>query len=33
MKKKREIKSDTLGSYTGRTENLFEVPVQDADDL
>lgn len=24
---------DPLGSYTGRTEDPFEKPVQDADDL
>ena len=24
---------DPLGSYTGRTTEKFEIPVQDADDL
>ena len=24
---------DPLGSYTGRTPEKFEIPVQDADDL
>lgn len=28
-----KIITDPLGSYTGRPENAFEVPVQDADDL
>ena len=27
------IRSDILGSYTGRTEDPYEIPVQDADDL
>ena len=27
------ILSDPQGSYTGRPTNLFEMPVQDADDL
>ena len=27
------ILSDTQGSYTGRPMDLFETPVQDADDL
>ncbi len=27
------IETDPLGSWTGRPENLSEVPVQDADDL
>ena len=28
-----KIKTDPLGSYTGRPENTGEKPVQDADDL
>ena len=32
MKKKR-IETDPFGSYTGRSEDPYEVPVQDADDL
>ncbi len=27
------FKTDPQGSYTGRNENPFEVPVQDQDDL
>ena len=27
------IQTDPLGSYTGRPEELWEVPVQDVDDL
>ena len=27
------IRTDPQGSWTGRPENLSEVPVQDADDL
>ncbi len=27
------IRTDPQGSWTGRPENLAEVPVQDADDL
>ena len=27
------IKSDVLGSYTGRCEDSDERPIQDADDL
>ena len=27
------IRTDPQGSYTGRPEELWEVPVQDADDL
>lgn len=27
------IKTDPLGSYTGRPDNPYEKPVQDADDL
>ena len=33
MKKKENIKTDPAGSYTGRPENPYEIPVQDADDL
>ncbi len=29
----KKIKTDTLGSYTGRPEEPYEIPVQDADDL
>ena len=29
----QQIKSDVQGSYTGRSEDPYEVPVQDADDL
>ena len=28
-----EISVDPFGSYTGITEDPFEIPVQDADDL
>ena len=28
-----KISTDPFGSYTGRSENPFERPVQDADDL
>ncbi len=28
-----EIPSDVLGSYTGVPEDIYEKPVQDADDL
>ena len=28
-----EILTDPFGSYTGITEDPFELPVQDADDL
>lgn len=31
--KKAIIKTDVLGSYTGRPADPYEVPVQDADDL
>jgi hypothetical protein len=31
--KKKPIETDPNGSYTGRPENPFEIPVQDADDL
>lgn len=27
------IKTDPFGSYTGRAEDPYEIPVQDADDL
>ena len=27
------IVTDPYGSYTGRSENRYEVPVQDVDDL
>lgn len=30
---KKRIKTDTQGSYTGRCEDPYEIPVQDADDL
>ena len=34
MKEKDKcIKTDPFGSYTGRSEDPYEVPVQDADDL
>lgn len=38
QKKKHEkntdkISTDPFGSYTGITEDPFELPVQDADDL
>ncbi len=31
--KKEKIISDPNGSYTGRTADPYEKPVQDADDL
>lgn len=31
--KEKTIKTDPMGSYTGRPEDPFENPVQDADDL
>lgn len=31
--KEMGIASDVLGSYTGRTRDPYEIPVQDADDL
>lgn len=31
--KKTHIQTDPQGSYTGRPEDKFETPVQDADDL
>lgn len=33
MKDKKIINADPQGSYTGRPENPYEKPVQDADDL
>ena len=30
---KEQMKTDPLGSWTGRPRNANEVPVQDADDL
>ena len=33
LKKEKEISTDPFGSYTGRTEEPNEKPVQDADDL
>lgn len=33
MAKKKKIKIDPQGSYTGRPEIPTEKPVQDADDL
>lgn len=33
MKEKKKIQVDPQGSYTGRVEDPYEVPVQDADDL
>lgn len=32
-KKRKIIQTDPQGSYTGRPEDKYEVPVQDADDL
>ena len=32
-KKKEIIKTDPLGSYTGRPADKLDKPVQDADDL
>lgn len=29
----KAIKSDVQGSYTGVPENIYDKPVQDADDL
>ena len=31
--KPKKIVTDPQGSYTGRPENPYEKPVQDADDL
>ena len=33
MKEKKKIITDPQGSYTGRGDDPFEKPVQDADDL
>ena len=33
MKDKKKIVTDPLGSYTGRPDDPYEKPVQDADDL
>lgn len=33
MKEKKRIQTDPQGSYTGRCEDPYEKPVQDADDL
>lgn len=33
MKNKKKIVTDPFGSYTGRTDDPYEKPVQDADDL
>ena len=33
MKEKKHIQTDPQGSYTGRGEDPYETPVQDADDL
>lgn len=30
---KKRIKTDPQGSYTGRADDPYEKPVQDADDL
>ncbi|MBE7027334.1 MAG: hypothetical protein E7410_07245 [Ruminococcaceae bacterium] len=30
---KSQLKSDPMGSWTGKPQNSNEVPVQDADDL
>lgn len=32
-KKKKKINTDPQGSYTGRPDETYEKPVQDADDL
>ena len=32
-KHKKKINTDPQGSYTGRPEEPYEKPVQDADDL
>lgn len=32
-KRTEKISTDPFGSYTGNTDDPFEVPVQDADDL
>ena len=33
MKDKKKINTDPFGSYTGKTDDPYEKPVQDADDL
>lgn len=33
MDKKKKIITDPQGSYTGRNQDPYEQPVQDADDL
>lgn len=33
MKKKKQNKFDPNGSYTGKPNELWEKPIQDADDL
>ena len=33
MMKEGPSQTDPLGSWTGKPENIYEVPVQDADDL
>ncbi len=33
MKEKKKINTDPFGSYTGRPNDPYEKPVQDADDL
>lgn len=30
---KKKIETDPFGSYTGRSQNPYEKPIQDADDL
>ena len=32
-RKQQLIQTDPMGSYTGRTQDPYEKPVQDADDL
>ena len=32
-KKEKKIVTDPFGSYTGRGQDPFEKPIQDADDL
>ena len=33
LEKEEHIQTDPMGSYTGRTKDPYESPVQDADDL
>lgn len=33
MDDKKRIDTDPFGSYTGRAEDPYEKPIQDADDL